>query len=49
MTSNEPGACCTRGFKHEGEGRGRMVNVGDVEAYAVEPESESVSNGYGVV
>ncbi|KAH6716413.1 esterase/lipase [Leptodontidium sp. MPI-SDFR-AT-0119] len=49
MTSNEPGACCTRGFKHEGEGRGRMVNVGDVEAYAVEPESESASNGYGVV
>ncbi|KAH9216134.1 dienelactone hydrolase family protein [Leptodontidium sp. 2 PMI_412] len=49
MTSNEPGACCTRGFKHEGEGRGRMVNVGDVEAYAVEPELESASNGYGVV
>ncbi|KAH7084099.1 esterase/lipase [Paraphoma chrysanthemicola] len=47
MTSNPPAACCTKGFKHEGEARGRMDHVGDVEAYVVEPLTSS--NGYGII
>lgn len=47
MTSNPPAACCTRGFKHEGQARGRMDQVGDVEAYIVEPQSPP--NGFGIV
>ncbi|RAR13231.1 esterase/lipase [Stemphylium lycopersici] len=47
MTSNPPAACCTKGFKHEGQARGRMDHVGNVEAYVVEPQQ--TSNGYGIV
>ncbi|KAF2844354.1 esterase/lipase [Plenodomus tracheiphilus IPT5] len=49
MTSNPPSTCCTKGFKHEGQSRGRMENLGDFEAYVVEPASDAASNDYGVV
>ncbi|KAL4867961.1 hypothetical protein BDV12DRAFT_170370 [Aspergillus spectabilis] len=38
MTSFPPGSCCYQGVKHEGEARGEISHIGDVEVYIVKPE-----------
>ncbi|KXG54729.1 Dienelactone hydrolase [Penicillium griseofulvum] len=41
MTSNSPDTCCTIGVKHEGEAKGHLQQIGDVEVYIPSPERSS--------
>jgi hypothetical protein len=40
MASLPPGSCCYRGVKHEGEAKGELTSIGDIEAYVVKPEGQ---------
>ncbi|KAL5344055.1 esterase/lipase [Aspergillus crustosus] len=40
MASLPPGACCYQGVKHEGEAKGELTSIGDIEAYVVKPEGQ---------
>jgi len=42
------GACCLMGNLHDGEPRGTLMTVGDVETYVVEPP-EGKANGHIVL
>ncbi|KAI5776820.1 Alpha/Beta hydrolase protein [Geopyxis carbonaria] len=39
MASNPPGACCTKGFTHDGTPKGSILSLGEVESYVVHPAS----------
>lgn len=41
MTSNPPGPCCIIGVKHDGEPRGQIRKIGNVEAYVSYPANRS--------
>jgi len=45
MASNPPGSCCYQGVKHEGESKGQLKSIGDVETYFAYPESKSPEHG----
>ncbi|KUL87744.1 hypothetical protein ZTR_05879 [Talaromyces verruculosus] len=47
MTSNTIGSCCFQGVKHEGQPRGRIHTVGELDMYVVEPDSGF--NGIGLI
>ncbi|KAJ5788101.1 hypothetical protein N7457_003091 [Penicillium paradoxum] len=38
MASNPPAACCTVSIQHEGEAKGKLQHIGDVEVYISTPE-----------
>ncbi|OQE42292.1 hypothetical protein PENCOP_c004G01830 [Penicillium coprophilum] len=38
MASHPPAACCAIGVKHEGEAKGQLQQMGDVEVYISRPE-----------
>ncbi|KAL1967758.1 hypothetical protein VTN77DRAFT_2447 [Rasamsonia byssochlamydoides] len=41
MTSHAPAQCCTIGVKHEGEAKGEIKKIGDVETYFSYPADRS--------
>jgi len=45
MTSHQPGACCYKGVKHEGEAKGEIGTLGDFEIYTKYPEDNSTEKG----
>ncbi|PGH05298.1 esterase/lipase [Blastomyces parvus] len=43
MASHPPGACCTRGFKHEGTASGEIKKIGDIDTYISHPPSTTTT------
>ncbi|KLJ10928.1 esterase/lipase [Blastomyces silverae] len=43
MASHPPGACCTRGFKHEGTASGEIMKIGDIETYISHPPASTTT------
>ncbi|SMQ48659.1 unnamed protein product [Zymoseptoria tritici ST99CH_3D1] len=45
MASNPPGKCCSIGVKHEGEAKGELKDIGNINTYFSYPESRDTSHG----
>lgn len=45
MASHPPGKCCYRGVVHEGEAKGQISRLGDIETYVSYPEDKSTEYG----
>jgi hypothetical protein len=45
MASNPPGKCCFKGVKHEGSSSGKIIKIGEIEAYVQYPDNSSTERG----
>lgn len=49
MASNPPGKCCVVGVRHEGEPQGKMIKVGQFDAYLAEPAADKAKQDAGIL